>query len=242
LIAFHDQVGQTDAVATLAEALAAAQGQFEALAFDAKNDHFGSRYATLSALLAVVRPALARNGIALLQHPVAEGSRLGIVTELRKGDEVIRSVISWELPPETTPHKLFAAVTYFKRHALQAILGIAGEDDDDGNAASTPPRKPFRPPPSPTPPAEIASQGRFKKAAKTKNGKGVEAFFVDTSTGEELQVGTNSEAWMRIVSQASGSDAEFAIVTVPSTKAGVRKLESIRAVDAAGDAIAGEVF
>jgi hypothetical protein len=122
---------------TLSEALAAAQAEFPAVKFDAVNSHFGSRYATLHALLAAVRPALNGHGIFLSQNIHTAGHALYVTTELTKGDEVRRfDGFGWPLPEDTTPQKLAAASTYLKRIALQAALAIAGEDDDDGNSTN----------------------------------------------------------------------------------------------------------
>lgn len=252
-------IHQSEVVGTLVDALAKAQGEFDALAFDATNDHFGSSYATLAALLRVVRPTLSRHGIALLQHPVSEGCRLGIVTELRRGEEVLRSVMSWELPGDTTPHKLFSATTYFKRHALQSILGIAGEDDDDGNTISLPkrqavPRKaPSRrsasggtpPVPAAPPDGAVSNTGRFANAVAKSSQKGakqwVEVELTDTSSGEVVQLSVWSKSDGEAVRTAAGKDIEFRVRHVASSREGWRRLERLEAVDAAGDAILMEV-
>ena len=36
-----------------------------------------------------------------------------------------------------TPQEVGSQITYFKRYALSALLGLSTEDDDDGAAAST---------------------------------------------------------------------------------------------------------
>jgi hypothetical protein len=53
-----------------------------------------------------------------------------------------------------TPQAMGSAITYARRYALSAIVGIAPDDDDDGNAASvTPARQEAPTPPPPKPPA-----------------------------------------------------------------------------------------
>lgn len=128
---------------TLSTALAKAQAEFPAVKFDAVNSHFGSRYATLQALLAAVRPTLNKHGIFLSQNLHTSGRNLYVTTELTMGDEVRRfDGFGWEMPPDTTPQKLAAASTYLKRIALQAALSIAGEEDDDGNSTEAAPTVP----------------------------------------------------------------------------------------------------
>lgn len=159
---------------TLSTALAKAQGEFPAVKFDAVNSHFGSRYATLHALLAAVRPTLNKHGIFLSQNIHTAGRHLYVTTELTMGDEVRRfDGFGWELPEDTTPQKLAAASTYLKRIALQAALGIAGEDDDDGN--STIPREATVPASAPAPSPAAAKRNPPASRESTPSEKG-EAF------------------------------------------------------------------
>jgi hypothetical protein len=41
-------------------------------------------------------------------------------------------------PKDATPQGHGSAITYLRRYALSAVLGLATEEDDDGNAASAP--------------------------------------------------------------------------------------------------------
>lgn len=244
----------------LTERLAAAQADFGPIRFDAENSHFGSRYATLQAILAVVRPCLNRHGIALVQHVTAKGTRLRIRTELRFGGESLGSSLAWDLPPETTPQKLAAACTYLKRVSLQAILGIAGEDDDDGNAVSQPPPNPAgsrsrtrsaaAPPARPAaavpdaPPAgggEVAVvEGRCTehKSGATKAGRSwILATIVDISSGEAVKVGSFSRTAIDALTATSGTDQVWRITHTAGKSADTRDLVRIEAVDDAGDIV-----
>src|SRR5690349_764105 len=58
---------QSPSIAQLAPALVAAQAELKAIAKDAKNPHFGSKFASLDAIIEVVRPALANHGLAVVQ-------------------------------------------------------------------------------------------------------------------------------------------------------------------------------
>lgn len=164
---------------TLSTALAKAQGEFPAVKFDAVNSFFSteakvSKYATLTAILNAVRPVLNRNGIFLSQNIHTAGRHLYVTTELTMGDEVRRfDGFGWELPEDTTPQKLAAASTYLKRIALQAALGIAGEEDDDGN--STIPREATVPASAPAPSPAAAKRNPPASRESTPSEKG-EAF------------------------------------------------------------------
>jgi ERF superfamily len=48
-------------------------------------------------------------------------------------------------PKDSSPQGQGSAITYLRRYALSAVLGIATEDDDDGNAASSAKREPMKP-------------------------------------------------------------------------------------------------
>lgn len=118
---------------TLVRALSRAQGQMRNVAFDRQNPHFRNKYASLAAILDVVRAPLADNGLALTQtlEPYPEGLRL--VTTLRGYGETIES--AHPLPTGLKPQEFGAALTYARRYSLSAMLNISADDDDDANIA-----------------------------------------------------------------------------------------------------------
>jgi hypothetical protein len=127
---------------TLAEALAAAQLEITDPAKDAVNPHFRSRYADLATVLKTVRPVLARHGLALSQTTqVDEQGRLLLVTRLHWRDEELVGYYPIQ-PVKADPQGYGSALTYARRYTIQAIVGVAADDDDDGNAASAAPSKP----------------------------------------------------------------------------------------------------
>jgi hypothetical protein len=103
------------------------------------NPHFKSDYADLADVLNAVRPALNEQGIAIVQT-VDNGD---LVTELRYNDEVIASRLPLNL--DVKPQELGSQLSYLRRYALSAIVGVASEADDDGNAAQTAPVRAFHP-------------------------------------------------------------------------------------------------
>lgn len=118
--------------ADLVAALAAAELEFDALIADAVNPHFGSRYATLGALIAATRPALSRHGLVVVQTLENRGV-VELVTTLRhKSGQAIES--RFPLPAWKSPQDLGSLLTYIRRYCEGAILNLATEIDDDGNA------------------------------------------------------------------------------------------------------------
>ena len=124
--------------ATIAEALAAAQAELTDPPKDSVNPHFKSRYADLATVLKTVRPVLARHGIALVQTTDILDGVTVLVTRLLWRDEEILGRYPMQ-PTKADPQGLGSAMTYARRYALQANVGVDADDDDyDGNAASAP--------------------------------------------------------------------------------------------------------
>lgn len=117
-------------------AMAKAQGEIEAASKDKTNPAFRSKYADLTSVWAAIRPALTKNGISVTQWPVhSEDGRVHLVTRVAHAGEWIRCDFS--LPTlKNDAHGHGSAVTYLRRFALSAAIGVVADDDDDGNAAS----------------------------------------------------------------------------------------------------------
>lgn len=120
-------------IAELNAALAKAQAEFPAIKRE-KTVNTGSysySYASLDGILEAVREPLSKNGLALVQ--LLDGQ--GIRTELRhEAGGVIGATFPLPHVPEK-PQELGSMLTYLRRYAVVAILGIAPEEDDDGAAA-----------------------------------------------------------------------------------------------------------
>ena len=123
------------------QALAKAQGEFPIVERDSRNPHFKSTYASLAAIWVAVRGPLAKNGISITQHPgEGENGKLLLQTRLAAGGQWIMSTCSVPVAKQDV-QGWGAALTYAKRYALQAIIGLA-DDDDDGETAVGRPNEP----------------------------------------------------------------------------------------------------
>jgi ERF superfamily len=93
------------------------------------------RYASLASGLDIVRKSLGQHEIATLQTTAidATSGQIRLTTLLAHASgEWIAS--DWPVCPVSeigTPHRMGAALTYARRYALFALVGIAGEDDLD---------------------------------------------------------------------------------------------------------------
>jgi len=123
-------------IGKLAFALAKAQGQMENAKKDRANPFFKSRYADLASNWDTCRKPLADNELAVVQtFTDNEFGKVRILTTLiHSSGEWIGSVLTLT-PKDISPQGIGSTITYGRRYALGAIVGIAA-DDDDGNAAS----------------------------------------------------------------------------------------------------------
>ena len=142
-------------IGELAKALAAAQGEMTAASKDATNPHFKSRYATLASVWDAIRGPLSRNGLSVSQVLETPDASPGLVAMrtilLHTSGQWIASRYVMPIADKLTPQAVGSAITYARRYALSAIVGIAPDDDDDGNAASVAPAKQTQPSPAPKP-------------------------------------------------------------------------------------------
>jgi hypothetical protein len=130
-------VRMSEKVENISKALAKFQAEVTNPKNTADNPFFKSKYAPLQDILSSVRPLLAKQGLAILQNPSGDGKNIAISTLiLHESGEWI------ELDPlilqaeKATAQGAGSAITYGRRYALSAALGISSEDDDDGNHAS----------------------------------------------------------------------------------------------------------
>lgn len=123
----------SDQINELATALALAQGLIEPADKDGKSHQ--AKYATLLSVRESSRSALSKNDLCLVQAPVFENGRIGIITRIiHKSGQWIESTISIKLMKDD-PHSLGSAITYGRRYAMSSMLGIVADIDDDGEAA-----------------------------------------------------------------------------------------------------------
>jgi ERF superfamily len=135
-----EQIGQ------LVAALATAQTEFEPFTKDKENPYTHSRYADLESVIKATRPALAKNGLTIIQVPIENNpeQEAGAYSILaHKSGEFISTEL---LLPGTMKARdgatkydaqsVGGAITYARRYTWQALVGVAAEDDDDGNSAS----------------------------------------------------------------------------------------------------------
>lgn len=125
-------MNKSEQINELAQALCKAQATIE----DATKDKSGYnyKYADLSQILQIVRPALTANGLSVSQFPVDGGENVGLDTILMHTSGQWLSN-NYSMPVEqakgmTRAQASGSVITYMRRYALAAIVGITQEDND----------------------------------------------------------------------------------------------------------------
>lgn len=123
-------------------ALLAAQKEIHPVVKDSANPFFKSKYADLSAFLSLVKPALNKHGIILLQPVVDINGEEYVETHLfHESGEFLSDAKKVIAAKQNDPQANGAGVTYARRIGLQAFLAIEAVDDDGNTAARHPPEE-----------------------------------------------------------------------------------------------------
>lgn len=124
----------SDTITKITPALIKAQGEFAPAVKAKVNPHFKSKYVPLDVVIDAIAEPLRNNGIAILQQTDIQDARTVLVTRLiHESGEWIAGRYPVH-PVKADPQGEGSALTYARRYALMALVGIAPEDDD-GNAA-----------------------------------------------------------------------------------------------------------
>jgi hypothetical protein len=142
----------SETIGAIAAALAKAQGELtnpeKSLTATirspfSRGDDRTFRYASLASGLDIVRKCLGQHEIATIQTTIIDQNtghiRLTTLLAHASGEWISSD---WPVCPITetaTPHRMGAALTYARRYALFALVGIAGEDDLDAPDITEPP-------------------------------------------------------------------------------------------------------
>ncbi len=129
-------MNSSPSVKELATALAVVQGQLTFAKKDSKNPFFKSNYADLESVWEACRSLLSENGLAIMQFPgdyVDGNMTLTTVMTHSSGEWVAQNMSLPVSKPDA--QGAGSAITYMRRYALAAIVGVV-QADDDGNSAS----------------------------------------------------------------------------------------------------------
>ena len=128
---------KSETIGDLAKALAAVQGDIKAAKKDAVNPFFKSNYADLPAVVAACKDSLSKNGIAYFQTTNFDAEGVWLETMLchSSGEWIMGRYPIKPVKPD--PQSAGSAMTYARRYALAAIVGVVAEDEDDDGAQAS---------------------------------------------------------------------------------------------------------
>lgn len=109
------------------------------------------RYASLASGLDIIRKRLGAQEIATVQTTAIDRDQIRLTTLLAhaSGEWIASDWPVCAVAEVAAPHRMGAALTYARRYALFALVGIAGEDDLDAPDLAAEPSPPPGPPTAP---------------------------------------------------------------------------------------------
>ncbi len=120
---------------SLFEALAKAQGKIEHALKDKKNPFFKSSYADLTSVWEACREPLSSNGLCVIQTIEGTKEAMFLMTWLgHSSGQWMKSRMPLFIMKQD-PQSVGSSITYGKRYALSAMVGICADEDDDGEKA-----------------------------------------------------------------------------------------------------------
>lgn len=173
----------------IATALATAQGGMAAVTknrtvtVDTDRGSYTFDYATLDNIIAEVRAPLTQNGLWFTQtlENGEEGKYRLVTTLVHKSGQWIASETPIVVQDGKNKNQMFgSALTYMRRYALAAMLGVASEDDDDANSADGN-KVQARQDRTPKSQAPIYANGGKAAAPNGKNGKSTAQDWADNA-------------------------------------------------------------
>ncbi len=118
-------------------ALALAQSQMKTPHKDAVNPHYGNRYASLKSCINAIKPALNKNGFALIQSAGRDDLGDFIETTFEHTSGGLFKSKFYLSPDKKGMQGMGSAATYAKRYGLLGLAGVEPDEetDDDATAA-----------------------------------------------------------------------------------------------------------
>lgn len=130
-------MNKSESIDQLCVALSLTQSQMRGAVKDSENPFYKSKYADLQSIWEAIRDPLTKNGLSISQLTDTNGAELYLETILlHKSGQWVSGRIP-VLMKERSAQAMGSAITYARRYALAAIVGIY-QEDDDGDAATKP--------------------------------------------------------------------------------------------------------
>lgn len=145
----------SNVISELAQALVIFQGELPRIAKEGKSHH--GKFITLDSIIETIQKPLTANGLSFVQMPTFTENGPGLTTRLmhKSGEWLEDTMPVFGTPNQNEAQSFGGGLTYARRYALTAMLGIAADEDTDGNGNKQQPRQPAQrkaPPTSPSAP------------------------------------------------------------------------------------------
>jgi hypothetical protein len=127
-------MNKSETIENIAKALMVFHEEVKNITKESENPFYKSKYASLGNILDAIKLPLAKAELTFAQFPTGEYELTTIL--MHASGEWIESSYKMQ-PTQPTPQGAGSVITYQRRYALAAILGLNTDDDDDGNVAST---------------------------------------------------------------------------------------------------------
>lgn len=129
---------KSESIVEITKALILFQKGLKPVVKDSTNPFFKSKYASMEAIWESIRERLAANELAVSQLPRLQDNQMVLTTLLlHTSGEWLASDLLVTPGKQNDAQSVGSALTYARRYALSAILGICSEEDDDAEAATT---------------------------------------------------------------------------------------------------------
>ncbi len=125
---------KSQSIGNIAKALSQFQAKMGKVSKDATNPFFNSKYATLSNILEAIKPPLLDSGLSFTQFPTGQNGLTTVLMHSESGEYMQTDYFM--NPTKSDPQAQGSAISYMRRYALAAVLGLNIDDDDDANAAT----------------------------------------------------------------------------------------------------------
>ncbi len=127
---------RSEMINEISKAMANAQGEMEPALKSSKNPFFKSNYSDLASIMDSIKIPLKKNDLSIWQDVITNDKGISVCTM------VSHSSGQWiEFGPleialaKRDAQSVGSAITYAKRYALSAAVGVVSDNDDDGEAA-----------------------------------------------------------------------------------------------------------
>lgn len=128
-------MNKSENISEICKAMNLAQPAIKAAIKDSNNPFFKSKYADLQNVWDACKEAIHSHGLAVMQLPSHVDGEPALETILTHSSGQWISGVYPLNPTKKDPQGVGAAITYARRYALAALIGVVYDEDDDGEVA-----------------------------------------------------------------------------------------------------------